>query len=222
MKVVSPYRPFAPESPAHLRLGPFDWIGALEMLRVSVRRTCACETFAITDVDTALSVPNYQYVTTERRLMLWILDVSLRYLQSDDFDQDTVLVSPDTLIRGDLGRWFTGSDLGVLTRQTPKFVHKPILNGVQWWAHHGKARLIAFYTDALDLAKTLPEALLRWGADTEPFVRLLEPIQFGAVYRKDLRVQFIDSSRLRPQVIVDFKGQRKREMAAYFERAVFA
>ncbi len=221
MKVVSPYRPFVPESPAHLRLGPFDWIHALDMLSASVRRSCACETFAITDVDTDLAVPSYQYVTTERRLMLWILDVSLQYLQSDDFDQDTVLVSPDTLVLGPLQRWFVGSaDLGVLARHKLKFVNKPILNGAQWWAVKGKAHLIAFYEQALALARTLPENLLRWGADTEPFVQLLSPLQHGSAYRAGLVVQFIDATTVRPHVILDFKGQRKHEMASYFARVV--
>jgi hypothetical protein len=82
VRVVTPFRPFEPESREHLELGPFDWIGAIGMLRASVERSCHCETVAVTDVDTTLPGPTFQYATTHRRLMLWILDVSLRYLES--------------------------------------------------------------------------------------------------------------------------------------------
>ena len=57
MRVVSPYRPFVPESGSHQALGPFDWVGALGMLRTSVRVACGCETYALTDVDTTLPGP---------------------------------------------------------------------------------------------------------------------------------------------------------------------
>jgi hypothetical protein len=61
MKIVSPFRPFPPESSAHRKLGPFDWVGALQMLGTSARASCDCATFALTDVDTDLPVPAYQY-----------------------------------------------------------------------------------------------------------------------------------------------------------------
>jgi hypothetical protein len=72
LRVVSPYRPFVPESQAHQLLGEFDWVAALRMLRVSVTKAMGCDTVAITDVDTDLPGPTFHYETKERRLMLWI------------------------------------------------------------------------------------------------------------------------------------------------------
>lgn len=234
MKIVSPYRPFEPESAAHRKLGAFDWIAALSMLRASVRQSCACETYALTDVDTVLPAPAHHYATTQARLMLWIVEVSLCYLRSDDFDQDTVLVSPDVVVTGDLRRWFR-ADLGVVVRFGPKYVTKPILNAVQFWRHAAKEALIAFYAEALRIAETLPEGFLRWGADTEPIRQLVSPIVGGGGRRLDLSVAFLDHHSLFapvstrylehaitggglvrfPQPIVDFKGLRKHSMAAY-------
>ncbi len=237
MKIVSPFRPFVPESSAHQRLGPFDWVGALRMLAASVQSSNGCETFALTDVDTDLPVPAYRYPTTARRLMVWILEVSLRYLESPDFDQDTVMLSPDILAIGPIGDHFQ-ADLGLVVRPGPKYVHKRLLNGVQWWAMAGQARLVAFYTEAVRYAATLPEGLLRWGADTVPLVDLLAPLEVGTHRRAGLTVQGIERSRvfgspsrldlhrlghglppLRTALtppLVDFKGLRKQSMGAYF------
>lgn len=237
MKLVSPFRPFVPESPAHRKLGPFDWVGALEMLFSSAQLTNGCQTYAITDVDTDLPVSAYHYETTERRLMLWILDVSRCYLESKDFDQDTVMVSPDMLVFQDLRPWFT-ADLGVLVRSALKYPGKPLLNGVQFWRHAGQDRLVAFYRKALAIAQTLPENSLRWGADTVPLVRLLSPIELGISQRAGLTVSCIDREEVldsinvgdlepghappRPVFAVsDFKGpQRKKLMRAYYDATI--
>ncbi len=239
MKVVSPFRPFAPESAAHRKLGPFDWIGALRMLAASVQQSNQCETFALTDVDTDLPVPAYRYVTTERRLMLWILEVTCCYLESADFDQDTALLSPDILALGSI-RAFVTADLGLVVRPGEKYVHKPLLNGVQLFAHAAKARLGPFYRHVLAYAKTLPEPLLRWGADTLPLVDLLAPLEVGIRARAGLTVCGIDRARifgslsphdgarvargLRPSrptaPLLDFKGLRKWSMRQYFAATI--
>jgi hypothetical protein len=219
MKVVSPFRPFVPESSAHLALGPFDWVGALQMLRSSVRHHCACETFAITDVDTALPGPTYRYETQERRLMLWLLEVALCYLRSDDFDDDTMLISPDTLVTADLSRWFR-ADLGVMVRTAAKYADKPLLNGVQCWRVAAKNRLVAFYAQALEGARQSVPDLIRWGADTSALVDLLTPLQAGHFARAGLSVFGFEAWQVfRPAApgvitpIVDFKGRRKHAMA---------
>jgi hypothetical protein len=234
IKVVSPYRPFAWESPSHRKLGAFDWVGALEMMRESVRISCGCKTFAITDVDTDLPGPTHQYVTTHRRLMIWILEVCLRYLESDDFDRDTVMVSPDMLVFRDLRPWFL-ADLGVLFRSGEKYAHRPMLNGVQFWKHKAKDRLVAFYRKALAIAPTLPEDAQRWGADTEPIIQLLAPMELGLLSRHGLTVQCLEATHVmrslnigemqeghRPiwpvHTVVDFKfWRRKQYMRAYYE-----
>jgi len=239
MKIVSPYRPFPPESSAHRKLGPFDWIGALQMLATSARASSQCDTYALTDVDTTLPVPAYQYRTTHRRLMLWILEVCLRYLESDDFDEDTVMVCPDILVLGDL-RPFFQADLGVIVRLDAKYVEaeRPLLNSVQWWRVEAKDRLVAFYQRALAIAEGLVPALIEWGADTVPLVELLSPLEHGVSQRAGLSVFAVDqreamaafsSSLLRrlggprsvvvPMPLLDFKYGRKLYMRAYFEAA---
>lgn len=235
MKVVSPYRPFAPESPAHLRLGPFDWPGALGMLCASVQRACQCECYALTDLDTPLAVPAHRYPVTESRLMLWLLAVCRDYLRSDAFDDDTVLISPDALVFADLRPWFL-ADLGVVVRVSPKFAQKkPLLNGVQFWRLAARRQLVAFYDEALAIARTLPDSLITWGADTEPLRRLLQPLVAGPMERAGLTVYGIrrmdlfqsvdqlDIGRVArgetprpPTAIVDFRYLRKLSMAAYF------
>lgn len=239
MRVVTPFRPFEPESREHLELGPFDWIGAIKMLRASVSASCRCETVTITDLDTHLPGPAFQYETARRRLMLWILEVSLRYLESDDFDCDTVMVSPDILVLGDL-RAFFRADLGVIVRASEKFMvaERPLLNSVQWWRVAAKDRLAAFYRQALEIAETLPEDVIRWGADTEPLLRLLSPLAVGCFGRVGLTVSAMDQREVmgtfsrrimrhmqegRPyqgQPLLDFKYLRKRHLREFFDYAI--
>lgn len=237
-RVVSPYRQQAPESGAHVKLGAFDWTGALAMLSASAARF-DCETVALTDETTdvgALLV--LRYPTAEPRLMLWILEVSLAYLSSPDFDCDTVFVSPDSLVVGDLRRRFYG-DLSVLVRHAEKYRNRrPILNSVQWWPVGSKRKLIAFYAQALEMARALPSGMLRWGADCEALRVLLAPLAPGTHRRAGLSVsmpeatialQTIDDwtvARLEAgravglpgptTLVVDFKGRRKLWMGSYF------
>lgn len=237
MRVVTPFRPFEPESREHLELGDFDWVGATVMLRASVERSCRCETVIITDVDTTLG-RSFQYVTTRRRLMLWILEVCLRYLESDNFDQDTVMVSPDILVLSDL-RPFFQADLGVIVRSADKFQNeRPLLNSVQWWRVEAKDRLVDFYRHAIDIAETLPEDVICWGADTEPLLRLLSPLDLGLSARAGLTVHAVDQREVmasfsrrilrqmregRPyqgQALMDFKYLRKLHMREFFDFAV--
>lgn len=230
VRVVTPFRPFQPESGAHQKLGAFDWIAALQMLRASVRAACDCETVALTDVDTALPGPTYAYVTHERRLMLWLIEVACCYLQSADFNEDTILISPDALVRTDLRGWFR-ADLGVMVRTGQKYVDKPLLNGVQCWRVAAQDRLVAFYTEALVRARMCGPASLKWGADTEPLVDLLSPIVAGPSDRAGLSVYGFEAMHafrsvpmgrprrlLVPQVpVLDFKSVRKRAMRQYFD-----
>jgi hypothetical protein len=237
VKIVSPYRPFPPESPAHRKLGAFDWVDALSMLRASARQSCRCQTFAITDVDTDLPGHSHRYVTTERRLMLWILEVSSAYLESEDFNQDTVMVSPDMLVVRDLREWFK-ADLGVIVRLAGKYQHRPLLNGVQWWRHAAKDRLIAFYRRVRAVAATLPKKTIRWGADTEALVQVLAPLRAGLMDRDGLSVYGVptdgvlwsmnpdhmlpDRRAFVPSVsVVDFKFHRRKQlMRAYYDATI--
>lgn len=238
MRVVTPYRPFPPESSEHLELGPFDWVEAIAMLRASVKRACQCETVTITDVDTDVPGPAFQYVTHERRLMLWILEVALRYLSGPHFDRDTVMLSPDTLVFCDLRPFFAG-DFGIVIRPDHD---RPILNSVQWWPVASKARLIALYEQALAIAKGLPHDLKVWGADSEPFKQLLDPVVGGCGPRIGGIVANLINHRLvlhpfmsrweaaleagrpiePPASVIDFRYLRKKSMRAYFNATIGA
>lgn len=238
MIVVSPYRPFPAESSSHRQLdGAFDWIAALRMLATSVRRSCGCDTVALTDVDTNLPVPAYRYQTAQRRLMLWILEISLAYLQSDDFTQDTIFITPDTVVCRDLRPYFAG-DLTILVRSQPKYHNRPILNALQWWPVRAKDRLAAFYADTLTLALQMPDNLIRWGADSESLRQRLAPMTPGLQSRAGLSVSMREANTVLLSItnsimanmdrgrsgaigtlppVVDFKGPiRKRYMARYF------
>lgn len=239
MRVVTAYRPFPAESREHQELGPFDWVGAIEMLRVSVQQSCDCETVAITDLDTVLPGPTFHYRTHERRLMLWILDVSLRYLQGAEFDRDTVFCSPDQLVFQDLSRWFAG-ECGFVIR--PMHKERPILNALQWWPLKGREKLIVLYEQALQRAHQLPEAIKTWGADSVPFERLLKPLRVGMAEKKSgILANLIDSrqvmvpltsdvidalekgQQIHPRgAVVDFRYTRKKFMRAYFDATIGA
>lgn len=236
MRIVSPYKPFRPESVEHLNLGAFDWCDALLMLEQSARRFSGCGMRAITDGETTVPVKSYRYDTTRERLMLWIIEVCLRYLESDDFDQDTVMVCPDILVLGDL-RPFFQADLGLIVRFSDKHLHaRPLLNSVQWWRVAAKARLVAFYGEALRIADGLSDELIRWGADTVPLLQLVEPLEPGILERSGLTVATIDqasamsdfSASLLKKIelgqpfvpsapLLDFRYLRKHHMRSFFD-----
>ncbi len=237
MRVVSAYRKQEPESGNHVRMAEFDWVAALGMLRASVTRSCGCETWALSDLDTDVGPGRVlRYPSTEPRLMLWILEVSLNYLRSEDFDQDTVFVSPDNLVIRDLRPRFAG-DLTLLVRSGEKYIARPILNAVQWWPVASKEKLCTFYARALAEARTLPDPVLRWGADSECLRRLVSPIVTGLQYRAGLQVNLVEAGTALWSIsstgarhaqangkplrfpdgveVVDFKGSRKLFMPAY-------
>jgi hypothetical protein len=242
IRVVAPFRPFPPEGILHTQMPDFDWIAAIRLLQASVEQSCPSATFhVITDVDTDLPLPTLQYVTTRRRLMLWTLEACLRYLDSDDFDRDSVMLDCDQLVYGDLSHLVSANvDLMVCIRPMEKQRQNPaampILNGVQVWRHRAKAALIAFYTQALMVAEGLPEARIVWGADTDALRILLEPIEPGMHTRGGLTVNMRDANAvLEPcsnvhrkwleqgrefwpsRPVVDFRWKRKDFQRPFFE-----
>jgi hypothetical protein len=237
IRVVTPFRPFPPESREHQELGPFDWIDAIRMLRASVARSCHCDTVTITDIDADVPDQTFRFVTRERRLMFWILEVALRYLESPHFTVDTVMVSPDSLVFCDLRQWFAG-EIGMVVR--PHHPQRPILNALQWWPVASKDTLIDLYQKALAIAHTLPEDVQVWGADSKPFEKLLKPLFPGCGPRKfGVIANLIDSRQVMtpltsemitalqqglpmvpPPRVVDFRFLRKRHMRTYFDATI--
>lgn len=244
IRLVAPFFPLPAEYAHHKALSDFDWIGAIRMLFDSARRSCgAVPMHVITDVSADLPLSTLRYVTHHRRLMLWYLEAAVCYLESDDFDRDTVMLDSDQLIYGDLSKWFTPDmDLGILARELPPKDPNGyrILNGVQFWAHRGKVKLSDFYRQALELAQTLPEETIAWGADTVVLERLLDPLEIGITSdRAGLRVRFIESKdvlerptrrqlfQLRAGLPIDrtrdvscFRNMRKLYMKDYYRATV--
>lgn len=242
MKLVAPFRPFVPENPHHQALADFDWIDAIRMLSQSAELACGVPVHVVTDVDTELPLLCLKYRTEHRRLMLWTLEACLRYLESDDFDQDTVMLDCDQLIYRDLRPFFAKScDVTFLIRPTMKHAEswKKLLNGVQFWSVKGKRRLVDLYRHVLTVAEQLPENELQWGGDTSAIRNVIEPMAVGIQTRAGARVNMIDYSTVlealsedqikflkqglapRPtRAVLDFRYTRKRYMRQVFEMTI--
>lgn len=248
IRIVLPFRPFSPESDLHKEFAEFDWIAAMRMLSHTAQLACRCQAEVITDVDTDLPLPSLKYETTHRRLMLWNLEVCLKYLESDDFDRDTIMMDSDQLIYQDLAPWFIPRvDFSVCIRRdnrrhdTKDEKRLGILNGVQWWPRKGKKHLIRFYREALNLAVKLPEDRIVWGADTDALQMLIEPLEVGVTYRRGMWIRMVNSQEViealserhmdglasgevpwpvRP--VMDFRHKRKTFMADYYKATILA
>lgn len=245
IRIVAPFRPFPPEAEHHELFADFDWMEAIRMMSASAARVCRCPVHVITDVDTTLPMPALHYVTTRRRLMLWYLEIAACYLESPDFDRDTVMLDSDQLVYLDLSRWFTpGVDLSLLLRRhLPKGDASsfPILNGVQFWSHRAKPRLARFFRHVLAIAETLSEEQLVWGADTTALVRVLAPLDIGLCQREEMTVRMLDAkdvlrvlsssdidaihagragSITARAAVLDFRYRRKPFMKPVFEATV--
>ena len=237
MKVVAPFRRIEPVEAHHIELKArgFDWIESLKMLATSARMRCDCDTFVIT-CDDDLGVPSHVYSTEETSLMVWILEVSLRYLESDDFDQNTVFVGADALILKPLDL-FGGFDIALTARkELAKYDSQPLMNGLQFWPLEAKDKLVAFFSEALRIARSLSDEQRKWGADTTPLLMLLGPVIKGTHRRGDMTVRFFPwpmlleiSSVMMKKIrvgkrvdakgsVADFKYWKKLHMKEYFER----
>lgn len=242
IRLVAPFLPLPLENAHHKDLSDFDWVEAIRMLSDSGERACGVPVQVLTDEGAQLPLAMLRYPTTHRRLMLWVLEVCVRYLESDDFDRDTVALDCDQLIYGDLSRFFSPNiDLGILIRPThqDKDTWKKVLNGVQFWAVRGKKRLVAFYRDALARAERMHEDMVTWGADTQAIRELVEPVSLGVHMRGGARVQMIDYARVlaalsqeqieglqrgvapRPhRAVLDFRYRRKVWMRQTFDMTI--
>ncbi|HEX8030281.1 MAG TPA: hypothetical protein VF491_17525 [Vicinamibacterales bacterium] len=223
IRLVAPFLPLAPQNTHHQALADFDWIDAIRMLSHSAELACGRPVQVITDAAADMPLPCLRYSTVHRRLMLWVLEACVRYLESPEFDRDTVCLDCDQLVGQDLSRFFAPRvDLGLLVR--PDLQHrdtwKKVINGVQFWAVGAKACLVAFYRAALARAEQLPEHLLLWGADTEAIRQLIEPVSVGLHERCGLRVHLIDEARVSRALTQDQIDGMHRGVAPQFTHAV--
>lgn len=244
IRVVAPYKPFKPECGTHqlLEREGFDWPAAIAMMMQTTRESNDdCPVHILTDLETPLAVPALRYDTSSQRLMVWSIEVCLRYLQSDDFDRNTVMLDCDQLVFGKLRKWFkkdSSEDLGVLIRPHGKHIQaggEPLLNGVQFWHRAGRDRLVAFYARCLEVVQQLPEHRIAWGGDTDALRMLIEPLELGVSERSGAMVQMWQSDEVLESwsstqsamldagevpvvrhAVLDFRALRKRDMAKMF------
>jgi hypothetical protein len=233
MRIVSPFKPLPPERLSHHHqpeiLKGFDWIEALRMLAATAK-PFGYNVTAITD--RFLPVPHIKLRTSHQDLMKWILEVSVAYLESRHFTEDTVFVSPDMLVNGPFPE-FGGFDLGLCIRHSEKYKDKPLLNAVQMWPVASKGKLVAFFRKALSIAESMPE---EWGMDTLPITKMISPIEPGIVEREGLMVNMIPQRVLLKTILtadaqavragrkppkpdcslIDFKAARKVHMKDYY------
>lgn len=245
VRYLAPFLALPVESPLHMSLDGFDWLAAIRMLQHS-GRVLGHDVEVLTAAEgPVLPGTIVRVETVERRLMLWTLEACAAYLGSRLCDRDTIMLDVDQLLFRDLSPWFKTSraDLGVLIRPGEKHAAKgwsqPLLNGVQFWRGKRRKALAAFYRQALEVARQLPDAQIQWGADTTAVRMLLEPLEVGVHERAGLTVEMIDADSVletysnrhqdildaggdlkasRP--VLDFRWLRKRWMARAFA-AVF-
>lgn len=223
LRLVAPFLPLPAESVHHQALPDFDWMAAIRMLSHSGEVSCGVPVQVITDVSADLPVACLKYRTTHRRLMLWTLEACLRYLESDDFDRNTVMLDCDQLVYQDLSRFFSANvDLGLLVR--PTFKHrdtwKKLLNGVQFWSVRGKKRLVNFYREALFRAEDMSDNLIVWGADTAAIRDLIEPVELGLHTRAHVRVHMMDYNLVLQALSEEQIDALKDGIAPLFTRAI--
>lgn len=244
IRIVAPFKRFPAECGTHVLLERegFSWDAAIAMMVDTAQASNDCPVHILTDLDSPIAAPTLRYPTTSTRLMVWSIEVCLRYLQSKDFDRNTVMVDVDQLIFGNLRKWFRKQppvDLGVLVRPHGKHLQpggEPLLNGVQFWHWSGRRRLVAFYQRCLEVVQQLPEDRIAWGGDTDALRSLIEPLEIGVVERSGACVQMwpaedvleswssmhaeiLESGEVPPvrHAVLDFRSLRKRYMAPMFE-----
>lgn len=242
IRLVAPFLPLPPDHHHHEELADFDWMDAIRMLSHSAEVSCGAPVQVLTDAQTDLPVPCLRYETQHRRLMLWTLEACVKYLESDDFDRDTVMLDCDQLIYQDLRPFFSNNvDLKLLVRPTYKHrdTWKKLLNGVQFWSVRAKSTLVPFYREALARAERLRDDLICWGADTVALLELIEPVSIGLHTRHGVRVELMEYSRVlealseeaihgiqkgiapRPlRAVCDFRYRRKRYMRQAYEMTI--
>lgn len=237
-RIVSPFRPFKPESEEHINLGPFDWLRAMNMLKISAQYCAHTEVVVLTDEKSHIGLPAFRYKPRCNRLMPWILDVSLAYLESEEFDRDTWFISPDMMVMKELDNIVPAhADLMLLSHNE----HLPIINHTQFWRHKAKKKLIKFFRQCYERSLKLSEDHLRWGADTEPFINFLDPVPLdgGSKKYQGLNIHFLPRASIAlrvnervlnkgsghwqsfPVPIAEFTYGRKKHMDCFFERSFY-
>lgn len=220
MKIITFYADCQLPELARKKQEGFDWRQAIELLAKSAKRF-GYQTLVVTDQKTDIDAWLRVGDAKEEGLMLWLLNAQCEAIRSAE--SKSVMVSPDTLIAGDLRFLFGQSDVSILTRKKPK----PIVNSVIGFLPSD--RLYNLWTRIHERAKTLSDESREWGADIDAVVEVMgiQSDENRIRHVGDVRARFIplygnfesvrpynEPKRLKAP-IWDFKGSRKRLMPEY-------
>lgn len=161
----------------------------------------------------------------EEYLMNWILAAQLQFIESDFFNQDSVLFSPDALIVRPLEQIFEQDfDIGFTVRDNPRW---PINNGVIFLKPQNKEKIADYWKFAISVCKSYPVETQKWYGDQQSVHEVYaqgshEQIGLNvkllpcAKYNASPRLGPVDHELLKYAYIVHFKGKRKPLMKEYW------
>lgn len=164
-------------------------------------------------------------------LMNWILQAQKAYLQSDLFNEDSVLFSPDALIRKDLTPIFEKEfDVAFTERAARKY---PINNGVIYLKPKNKNRLIQLWDEFIYRCDQYDFDQKHWFGDQKAIIDTFEhygnqpfslkvlklPCELynASILNNNLEAQEADPLLIEKSFILHFKGARKDLMKQYIE-----
>ena len=200
-------------------LGNSDYVPLIDMAFASARKF-GYKTVLVTDAG-----------ATKETLMPWILAAQKKFIDSDDFDGNSVLFSPDCLINRPLEPVFDFDfDLGVTSGFNPDY---PINNGVIYLKHQCKEKLSKLWGEMVARCLTYSPELQRWYGDQKamheiireandkPYglnVKRLIASKYNASFNSDPKYHESNNLMAQSAYVLHFKGKRKAQMAEWWEK----
>lgn len=220
MKIVTFYADAPPLPPrVQEKCKGFDWHQAIRHLAASARKHLDADTLTVTDEFTQVECPHPIRVGDARRsgLMLWLLQAQAAAIWQ--MHGDFLMISPDTLIAGNLDMLFGEWDVCLLTRERPT----PIINSAI--AVRPSAKLALFWSGIAERAKLTTGRRAEWGVDVDAVVEAFDVKPSENTIREvnGLKVRLLPIAGVFESVrdrkprtpIWDFKGFRKKLMPQY-------
>ena len=159
-------------------------------------------------------------------LMIWILEAQKNYIESDAFNCNSVLFSPDALIIKPLEEIFEQDFDCAVTLRADTILN----NGVIFIKPQNKNRLIKLWDDAIKKCWSYHAALQNWGGDQKALQDVLSSADYKPHGLNVIKVDMekynapyiragIETNKelLEKASIVHFKGDRKKLMQETWE-----